>query len=116
MRSTTLPSSVFVALFTLFGVACALVTADTANPPDMTRAINVSPEVVDRNGVLLRPFLTADGYWRMRTTVRDVSLRYLAMLKSYEDKRFDDHWGVDPLAVVPTATQLDAPVHDTALR
>ena len=47
-----------VAAFALFGVACALATADSANPPDMTRAHNVSPEVVDRHGVLLRAFLT----------------------------------------------------------
>ena len=106
MRSTLPPSSVFVALFALFGAACALVTADTANPPDMTRAVNVSPEVVDRNGVLLRPFLTADGYWRMRTTVRDVNPRYLAMLKTYEDKRFDDHWGVDPVALARAGVQF----------
>jgi len=99
------------ALFALFGIACAVATADVANPPDMTRAINVSPEVVDRNGVLLRPFLTVDGYWRMRTTVRDVSPRYLAMLKSYEDKRFDDHWGVDPLAVVRAGMQFVSARH-----
>ncbi len=96
----------FVALFALFGAACGLATADTANPPDMTRAIHVSPEVVDRSGVLLRPFLTADGYWRMRTSVREVNPRYLAMLKSYEDKRFEDHWGVDPMAVLRAGMQF----------
>src|SRR6185295_5372151 len=72
----------------------------------MTRALNVSPEVVDRNGVLLRPFLTSDGYWRMRTTARDVSPRYLAMLETYEDKRFAQHWGVDPLAVLRAGGQF----------
>ena len=34
-----------------------------------------------------------------------VSPRYLAMLKAYEDKRFDDHCGVDPLAVARAAVQ-----------
>jgi penicillin-binding protein 1C len=106
-----LQSSAFVALFALFGAVCALTTADTANPPEMTRAVNVSPEVVDRSGVLLRPFLTADGYWRMRTTVRDVSPRYLAMLKTYEDKRFDDHWGVDPIAVLRAGLQFASAGH-----
>lgn len=94
-----------VIAFALFGVACALVTADTANPPDMTRAENVSPEVVDRHGVLLRAFLTRDGYWRMRTRVQDVSPRYLALLKAYEDKRFDDHAGVDVIALSRAALQ-----------
>jgi penicillin-binding protein 1C len=94
-----------VIAFALFGLACALVTADTANPPDMTRAENVSPEIVDRHGVLLRAFLTRDGYWRMRTRVQDVSPRYLALLKAYEDKRFDDHAGVDVIALSRAALQ-----------
>ncbi|HEY2885443.1 MAG TPA: penicillin-binding protein 1C [Rhizomicrobium sp.] len=94
-----------VAAFVLFGVACALATADSANPPDMTRAHNVSPEVVDRHGVLLRAFLTPDGYWRMRTRVRDVSPRYLAILKAYEDKRFDGHAGVDLVALTRASLQ-----------
>src|SRR6185437_1585542 len=92
-------------LFALFGIACAVATADVANPPDMTRANRVSPEVVDRHGVLLRAFLTDDGYWRMKTTVADVSPRYLAMLMAYEDKRFYDHDGVDPAALVRAGLQ-----------
>jgi penicillin-binding protein 1C len=111
VRSKTLQSSVLVALFALLGVACAIATADTANPPDMTRAVNVSPEVVDHNGVLLRAFLTKDGYWRMKTSVRDVSPRYLAMLKAYEDKRFDAHWGVDPIAVFRAGLQFISAGH-----
>jgi penicillin-binding protein 1C len=71
----------------------------------MARAIHVSPEVVDRHGVMLRAFLTEDGYWRMKTSVRDVSPRYLAMLTAYEDKRFYDHGGVDPLAVLRAGLQ-----------
>ena len=94
-----------VVAFALFGAACALATVDAANPPDMTRAINVSPEVVDRHGILLRAFLTRDGYWRMKTQVRDVSPRYLEILKAYEDKRFDDHLGVDPAAVLRAGLQ-----------
>jgi len=95
----------FSALFAALGFACALAAADISNPPDMTNVCNVSPEVVDRSGVLLRAFLTRDGYWRMRTAVADVSPRYLAMLKAYEDKRFDSHFGVDPLAMIRAALQ-----------
>ncbi|MGH6979844.1 MAG: transglycosylase domain-containing protein, partial [Stellaceae bacterium] len=72
----------------------------------MTRAIHVSPEVVDRHGVLLRAFLTDDGYWRMKTTVADVSPRYLTMLMTYEDKRFYDHDGVDPAALIRAGLQF----------
>jgi len=94
------------AAFTLLGLACALAAADVSNPPDMTRARNLSPEVTDRDGRLLRAYLTRDGYWRIKTSVRDVSPRYLALLKAYEDQRFDDHFGVDPLAMARATAQL----------
>ena len=100
-----------VAGFTILGFAAALATADIANPPDIARALNVSPEVVARDGTLLRAFLSRDGTWRMKTTVGDVSPRYLAMLKTYEDKRFDDHFGVDPLAMARAALQYASAGH-----
>ena len=91
--------------FAFAGLTCALVTADRANPPDMTRYRAVSQEVDARDGSLLRPFLSKDGYWRLKTETRDVNPRYLAILKAYEDKRFDDHFGVDPAALFRAATQ-----------
>ena len=97
--------------FACFGPVCALAAADRANPPDLSRYENVSPEVVDRNGVLLRPFLSQDGYWRLRTYPRDVDPRYLQLLKAYEDKRFDDHFGVDPVAIARAALQYAASGH-----
>jgi penicillin-binding protein 1C len=98
-------------LLAVAGVVTLIGAADLILPPDMTNIRNVSPEVVDHNGVLLRAFLTHDGYWRMKTGVTDVSPRYLAMLKAYEDKRFDDHWGVDPLATVRAAVQYTTAGH-----
>ncbi len=47
------------------------------------------------------PPRTASGGSRPRST--DVDPVYLALLKDYEDRRFDDHWGVDPFAVVRAA-------------
>ncbi len=92
--------------FAGLGVVFALITADRANPPDMTRARTLSPEVVARDGTLLRAFLSEDGAWRIRTTPDQVSPRYLAMLKAYEDRNFDSHFGVDPLALARAAVQL----------
>ena len=88
-------SWITVIVFALLGLAGALAAADVGNPPDVARYANVSPEVLDRDGNLLRAFLTRDGFWRMKTSVRDVSPRYLDLLKSYEDKRFDRHFGVN---------------------
>src|ERR1700722_4930465 len=92
--------------FAVLGVVGALAAADRANPPDMARYRALSPEVVDRHGILLRPFLSKDGYWRLKTIPADVNPRYLAVLKAYEDKRFDVHWGVDPFAMVRATFQL----------
>jgi len=89
----------------LLGLVVVLAGVDFFFPPDMTRVANVSPEVVDRDGVLLRAFLSRDGFWRMKTSVSEVSPRYLAMLKAYEDRRFDDHFGVDPLAMARAVQQ-----------
>ncbi len=99
-------SRLIVTAFSVMGIAGALAAADHANPPDVSRAHILSPEVRDREGGLLRPFLAADGTWRLETTAADVSPRYLAILKAYEDQRFDSHWGVDFLAVARAVRQL----------
>jgi len=93
------------AALAVVGLVCVLFAADFAFPPDMSNIRNVSPEVVDRDGVLLRAFLSRDGFWRMKTSVSEVSPRYLAMLKAYEDRRFDEHFGVDPLAMARAVQQ-----------
>ena len=95
-----------VGLFTALGCLCALVAADRANPPDMTRAQTLSPEVMARDGTLLRAFLSKDGAWRIRTTPDQVGPRYLAMLQAYEDKRFEQHHGIDGMAMLRAAYQL----------
>jgi penicillin-binding protein 1C len=84
-------------------LATAALALDRVFPPDLTRYQARSTEVVDANGRLLRAFTTEDGKWRLRTTVDDVDPVYLALLKDYEDRRFDAHWGVDPFAVVRAA-------------
>nr|WP_246728516.1 penicillin-binding protein 1C [Microvirga terricola] len=75
-------------------------------PLDLTAASDRSTVVLDRAGRLLRPFLTADGRWKLPVTSDDVDPRYLAMLKAYEDKRFDGHFGLDPLGLMRAAGQM----------
>ena len=74
-------------------------------PPPLGDAISYSTLVVDRNGKLLRPFLTKEGYWRLPASSGDVDPRFLRMLIGYEDKRFFAHRGVDPLALARAAWQ-----------
>ncbi len=86
-------------------VAAAGLALDRIFPPDLSRYHNRSTEIVDADGRLLRAFTTGDGKWRLKTAIDDVDPLYLALLKAYEDRRFDSHWGVDPLAATRAASQ-----------
>jgi penicillin-binding protein 1C len=103
MRVKALLAGLAVAATMLVATALAL---DRLFPPDLSRYHERSTEVVDANGRLLRGFTTADGKWRLKTSVDDVDPLYLGLLKAYEDRRFDSHWGVDPLATLRAAAQL----------
>ncbi len=74
-------------------------------PPPTGRELTYSALVVDRDGKLLRPFTTRDGFWRLPVTAKDLDPRYLAMLLAYEDKRFYNHGGVDPQALLRAGSQ-----------
>lgn len=91
----------------LVAAAATLALYARSLPPlDLSRAADRSTVVLDREGRLLRPFLTTDGRWKLPVTQDDVDPRYLAMLKAYEDKRFDSHRGVDPLGMLRAAGQM----------
>lgn len=64
-----------------------------------------STVVLDREGRLLRPFLTDDGRWRLPIEVADVDPRFLDLLLAFEDRRFLDHHGIDPRAALRAVTQ-----------
>ncbi|GEO86931.1 MULTISPECIES: penicillin-binding protein 1C [Alphaproteobacteria] len=82
--------------------------ADSAFPPPLEHTAVVSTEVVDRDSRLLRAFSTPDGRWRLRTRSADVDPQFLKMLIAYEDRRFEEHRGVDPMALGRAAVQLVA--------
>jgi penicillin-binding protein 1C len=65
----------------------------------------VSTEVRDRNGDLLRVYTNVDGRWRLPVLLDDVDPTYLQMLIRYEDKRFADHGGVDFIAALRAVGQ-----------
>ncbi|WP_200939978.1 penicillin-binding protein 1C [Bosea sp. Leaf344] len=89
------------------GLAAALWHYERSLPPlDLAAAGDRSTVVLDREGRLLRPFLTADGRWKLPVGTGDVDPRYLAMLKAYEDRRFDRHSGIDPLGLARAAWQM----------
>jgi penicillin-binding protein 1C len=75
-------------------------------PVPLGETITYSPLVVDRDGKLLRPFTSADGYWRLPAKPEEVDRRFLSMLIAYEDKRFYAHHGVDPVAMLRASWQM----------
>jgi penicillin-binding protein 1C len=74
-------------------------------PPNLDRSQRLSTLVLARDGSILRGFLSADGKWRLPTGVGDVDPLYRRMLIAAEDRRFDEHLGVDPFAVLRAAGQ-----------
>lgn len=94
-----------VSVLTLGALAGAAATADALWPPNPSRYIGRSAVVLDKDHRILRAFTTADGKWRLAALPDQVDPRYLTLLRAYEDKRFDEHWGVDPAALARAAAQ-----------
>ena len=99
---------------TLAAVGCALVAFVLAasawvyalGPAPLGQNLAYSHIVLDRQGRLLRAYATKEGRWRLPATVEDVDPRFIKLLLGYEDKRFYEHDGVDPLALARAAFQL----------
>jgi penicillin-binding protein 1C len=89
----------------------SLLLLDHLFPPDLSRNRRASVVVTDHDGGILRAFETEEGAWRLPTTADDVDPRYLALLRAYEDQRFEEHMGVDPLAVGRAAWQWASSGH-----
>jgi penicillin-binding protein 1C len=94
-----LSALVLTTLATAFWIA-------SLGPTPLGKDLEFSKLVVDREGRLLRPYTTTDGRWRLPATRENVDPRYLRMLFAYEDKRFESHFGIDPLALGRAALQL----------
>jgi penicillin-binding protein 1C len=106
MWPSRLYAALLVALLAVNAAGFAVTeTLRRLGPPPLGEHIAYATLVTDRDGRLLRPFITRDGYWRLPVTAKDVDPRYLAMLIAYEDKRFYEHGGVDPRALLRAAWQ-----------
>lgn len=98
------PRRAVVVALVLAALAIVGVSLDRLAPPNLAR-LAPTVAVTDRDGTVLRAFLSPDQTWRLPTTPADVDPLYLAMLMAYEDARFRWHPGVDPLAVLRAAGQ-----------
>jgi len=85
--------------------ALSAIVLDRLYPPALDRAAAHATLVTDSEGRVLRAFMAPDGAWRLGADPEAVDPLYLRMLIAYEDKRFERHLGVDPLAVLRAAWQ-----------
>src|SRR5680860_1292365 len=60
-------------------------------PAPLGRDLEVSTLVLDRNGKLLRAYLTREGRWRLPAMRDQVDPQFVEALFVYEDKRFYRH-------------------------
>lgn len=100
-------AGVLLALLSL-GLALGLGMAalDRLFPPALGRLADLSPAVLDRDGRPLRLFLNGEGAWRLPVSDQEPADPLLVrLLLAYEDRRFRDHAGVDPLALLRAAGQ-----------
>lgn len=104
------PQRAVAAAVSLLGLGLAgyagLNALDKAYPPPLPVPSSLSPEVVDRDGALLRAFAAPDGRWRLPANLEEIDPEFLKLLIAYEDRRFHDHHGVDPLALLRAGWQM----------
>lgn len=87
-------------------VAAGLLILDRLDPPDLHRARQTSLFLQASDHTLLDAHTSSDGMWRLPVTSSDVDPAYLALLMTTEDRRFDEHPGVDPQALLRAVWQL----------
>ncbi|MHA6690178.1 penicillin-binding protein 1C [Devosia sp. A449] len=80
--------------------------ASTLPPTPELATMPVSVAVTDRNGLLLRPFTTRDGRWRLPVDRTAVDPRFLDMLIAYEDRGFAEHGGIAWSSMLRAASQF----------
>jgi penicillin-binding protein 1C len=103
-----LPIAAFVCIAAIVAAAWWIVSLGS---PPLGKDLEFSRVVLDRNGHLLRAYATKEGRWRLPAKVADVDPRFFDVLFAYEDKRFREHHGVDPLALARAAFQLVSSGH-----
>ena len=89
-----------------FGAIAALfllAELDALFPPPLDKLERASPVVLDRHGAWLRALPVEDGRWRLRADLSHTDPVFLRRLVAMEDRRFETHSGVDPLAIVRAA-------------
>ncbi|MGH8047727.1 MAG: penicillin-binding protein 1C [Chthoniobacterales bacterium] len=89
-------------LVALATVACVAVWLMLPRPP-LLDGISFSTVVRDRDGHILRIVPAGDGMVRVFTPLEQISPRIVQATLFYEDRHFDEHPGVNPVALARAA-------------
>lgn len=84
----------------------AAVALDRLFPPNLGRLDATGTTVLDRHGAVLAMLPADGGVWRFRTEPDQVSRDFLDLLVRTEDRRFWQHPGIDPIAIVRATAQM----------
>lgn len=88
-------------LLVILVILAALVILDHRFPLNLPSPQDLFARVVlDKQGRPLRAFPDHRGVWRYAVSLEQVSPLYLEALLTYEDQRFWQHPGIDPIALV----------------
>ena len=74
--------------------------------PDLGRLADVSQVLRGDGQEIINLRLSRSGHWREPAKLERIDPQLIKMLIAYEDKRFWQHYGVDPLAVMRAAISL----------
>ena len=86
-------------------LAAGSLVLDRLFPPCLDRLHDLSTIVTNRDGRPLHIFLNSADAWRMTVDPSKVSPNFFKLLLTYEDRRFFQHLGVDPFAVLRAVSQ-----------
>lgn len=86
-------------------LAAASLALDAAFPLPTAKSRDLSRTLLAQDGAVLRVRVAGDGKFRLRSGVSDVDPRFIWFLIAYEDRRFAEHAGIDPLALARALTQ-----------
>ncbi|WP_075186470.1 penicillin-binding protein 1C [Teredinibacter haidensis] len=93
-------SRVITAAMVITALLCSTILLDFLFPLKLPSPDDLFTRVVvDKDGRPLRAFPDSKGVWRYAITLEDISPLYLEALLNYEDRRFWQHPGIDPLAL-----------------
>jgi penicillin-binding protein 1C len=90
----TIYAAIFVATASL-GSLCFYIL----RPPDLGRLSETSQVIRSETGQIMNLRLTSKGFWREKVVLSELDPDLIRTLIAYEDQRYWNHHGVDPLAL-----------------